>query len=111
MQAFMAGVLKDYGLVREAATLYGRAATLAPRSVSYALNWLHALELCNEPVKALEVRGSDIRVAPSRTRCREDCEYLSLSRALETRRDDFPRGNGQEVYSLDPRIKCMDSLF
>ncbi|GAQ83868.1 hypothetical protein KFL_001660050 [Klebsormidium nitens] len=60
-QAFMAGVLKDYGLLREAATLYGRAATLAPRSVSYALNWLHALELCKEPVKALEVARKFIR--------------------------------------------------
>lgn len=55
LQAFMASVLKDYGLVREAAALYGKAVALEPRAVSYALNWLHALELCNEPAKALEV--------------------------------------------------------
>jgi hypothetical protein len=55
LQAFMASVLKDYGLVREAAALYGKAVALEPSSVSYALNWLHALELCNEPAKALEV--------------------------------------------------------
>eukprot|EP00854_Cymbomonas_tetramitiformis_P008113 gene8113-9640_t len=46
--AFLATCIKEYGAVKEAASLYRRTVDLEPTSASYALNFSHTLEVCYE---------------------------------------------------------------
>ena len=41
----VASILEEYGAVDESTALYERTAALAPESASYALNYVHVLEL------------------------------------------------------------------
>eukprot|EP00741_Cyanophora_paradoxa_P008807 tig00001376_g8524.t1 len=52
--AFLATVVKEHGAVEEAVSLYERAVELAPASASYALNYVHTLEVLARYERALE---------------------------------------------------------
>ena len=53
--AFLAVVIKEYGVLDESVTLYRRSCELLPDNASYMLNYAHTLEVMNEHRKAVDV--------------------------------------------------------